>query len=97
MKCEKVFVWAREADTLSVKVQHVNREGVLMKVLHKRVVAALGRIWRDERAQAMTEYVVLMLVVCTLAFWLYHPENGFPKAFRDRYDLTMTLLMMPGP
>jgi hypothetical protein len=61
-----------------------------------RLKAGLA-IWRDERGQAMTEYVVLMLMVSTLAFWLYHPDNGFPKRFRDRYELTTTLLMMPGP
>jgi len=53
--------------------------------------------FRDESGQALTEYVVLMLVVCTAAFWLYHPDNGFYMRFRDRYELTTTMLMLPGP
>ena len=57
----------------------------------------MGGFCRDESGQAMTEYVVLMLVVCTIAFWLYHPDNGFYMQFRDRYELTTMMLMLPGP
>lgn len=61
------------------------------------VPAFLRRFRRDERAQALTEYVVLMLVVMTLCFYLYHPDNGFYHAARARYDLTTFLLQLPGP
>ncbi|MEI6809277.1 MAG: hypothetical protein WCN95_11205 [bacterium] len=55
------------------------------------------RFLRDDRAQALTEYVVLMLAVCTVCFWLYYPHNGIFYAFRLRYDLTALVLSLPGP
>jgi hypothetical protein len=65
--------------------------------LRKTLVEKLRACLRDDSAQALTEYVLLMLVVCTFAFWLYHPDNGFYKAARDRYELTTLLLTLPGP
>ncbi len=108
MKCEKVFMWAAARARLYFlwclggkadpgPGDEGTGAGDPMKAFLKRGVRVFCAVWRDERGQAMTEYVILMLMVSTLAFWLFHPENGFPKALRDRYELTTTLLMMPGP
>ena len=57
----------------------------------------LRRLLRDEKAQALTEYAVLMLVVMTLCFYLYHPDNLFYHAARSRCDLIVFMLTLPGP
>lgn len=54
-------------------------------------------VLRDDSGQAMTEYAVLMLVICTLCFWLYHPDNGFYFAAKLHFDTTALMLAMPGP
>ena len=63
----------------------------------RSVAKAFAACLKDERGQAMTEYVYMMLILMTASFWLYHPDNGLYKAMRDRYDRTTTLLMLPGP
>lgn len=55
------------------------------------------RLLSDDRAQAMTEYVLLMVFVSVWCFYLYDPHNGLYKAMRDTYDRTTLLLMFPGP
>ena len=62
------------------------------RILHKFLECI-----RDERGQALTEYVVLMAVVSTICFYLYYPENGFYAAIRHRYDLMALMLRFPGP
>jgi hypothetical protein len=52
---------------------------------------------RDDRGIAMTEYILIMLVVLPAIFYLFNPDNGFYKGIRDQYELTTTLLMFPGP
>lgn len=63
----------------------------------RKLIPFVLRFLRDDRAQALTEYVVLMLVVSTVCFWLYYPHNGIFYAFRVRYDLTALVLSLPGP
>ncbi|MEI6970804.1 MAG: hypothetical protein WCL44_04740 [bacterium] len=63
----------------------------------QRAVAFVCAFISDNRAQALTEYVVLMLVVSTACFWLYYPHNGIFHAFRSRYDVTAVVLSLPGP
>ena len=54
--------------------------------------------WRDERGVAMTEYIlIMMLVVLPAIFYLFNPDNGFYKGLRDQYELTTTMLIFPGP
>lgn len=55
------------------------------------------RIPRDDRAQALTEYAILMFVVSSLCFYLYYPHNGFYESMRKRFDRTTLILMLPGP
>jgi Flp pilus assembly pilin Flp len=53
---------------------------------------------RDEGGSAMTEYIlIMMLVVLPAIFYLFNPDNGFYKGIRDQYELTTTMLMFPGP
>ncbi|MEI6219342.1 MAG: hypothetical protein WCP86_10610 [bacterium] len=63
----------------------------------KKLLDAAALLLRDERAQALTEYVILMFVISTVCFWLYHPDNGIFQAFRARYDMTALMLSLPGP
>ena len=51
----------------------------------------------DDRGQAMTEYVMVTALMVALCAWLYYPDNGFYKTFRERYDLTTLVLQLPGP
>jgi hypothetical protein len=55
----------------------------------------MRRIPRDDRAQALTEYAILMFVVSSLCFYLYYPHNGFYES--KRFDRTTLILMLPGP
>ena len=52
---------------------------------------------KDDRGQAMTEYLIVVGVVLPIACHLYQPDNGLYKALRDQYDLTSLLLLFPGP
>ncbi|TFH17062.1 MAG: hypothetical protein E4H02_03925 [Lentisphaerales bacterium] len=57
----------------------------------------IRRILTDDRAQAITEYVLLMFVISSLCFYLYYPHNGFYESMRKRFDRTTLMLMWPGP
>lgn len=57
----------------------------------------VGRLLRDERGQAMTEYIILTSVTVALAAYLYHPDNGLFQGFRNTYDKTTVMVGWPGP
>jgi len=61
------------------------------------LIVLFRRVLRDQNAQALTEYAVLMMIIMTLCFYLYHPDNLIYHAFRARYDMTVLMLSLPGP
>ena len=65
----------------------------------KRAIAwrRLCRLGRDQRGQAMTEYVILTSVTVALAAYLYFPDNGIFQGFRNTFDKTRTIVAWPGP
>lgn len=52
---------------------------------------------RSEDGQAITEYLVLMVLTLPLIFWLFHPDNELYVALRDQLNLTNVMLLFPGP
>ena len=67
-------------------------------MLHlRKIVDSFRQCLRDEKAQALTEYVILMLVVSTICFWLYYPHNYLFTSAKRSSDLTALLISMPGP
>jgi len=52
---------------------------------------------RDDRGTAMTEYLLVTGIMVPIAAYLFHPDNGFYHGMRLQYDLTTTLLQLPGP
>jgi Flp pilus assembly pilin Flp len=64
-----------------------------LRVLAGKLVECL----RDERGSAMTEYLIVTGIMVPLAAYLFNPDNGFYQEFRTQYNLTTTLLMLPGP
>jgi len=63
----------------------------------KHVVAKFLECLWDDRGVAMTEYLIITGIMIPAALYLFHPDNGFYKASRDQYDVTVLLLMLPGP
>ena len=61
------------------------------------ILRMLGRFLRDDRGQALTEYVVLTAMVACLCCYLYYPHNGIYRGMRWQYDLINLLLVLPGP
>lgn len=51
----------------------------------------------SEDGQAITEYLVLMVITLPLIFWLFHPDNELVVALRDQLNLTNVMLLFPGP
>jgi hypothetical protein len=51
----------------------------------------------SESGQAITEYLVLMVLTLPLIFWLFHPDNELYVALRDQLNLTNVMLLFPGP
>jgi hypothetical protein len=64
-----------------------------LRNLAARFIACL----RDDRGAVMAEYLIITAIMIPLAAYLYHPDNGLFKAFRDQYDRTTDLLMFFGP
>lgn len=52
---------------------------------------------RDDRGQAMTEYVILSAVLIALAAYLYLPDNDIFQSIRLKHDRTMIAIAHPGP
>ena len=57
----------------------------------------LRRLGRDQRGQAMTEYVILTSVTVALAAYLYFPDNGIFQGFRNTFNKTRTIVPWVGP
>ncbi len=53
--------------------------------------------WKDDGGQAMTEYAILAAVTVIFCAWLFYPQNGFYTAFRNTFDRTNLVLLLPGP
>jgi hypothetical protein len=52
---------------------------------------------QDERGSAMTEYLLISGIMIPIAAYLFSPDTGFCKEFREEYDATTFVLMYPGP
>ncbi len=63
----------------------------------RNIAARFVECLKDDRGQAMTEYLLVTGIMVPLAIYLFHPDNGFYQEFRTQYNLTTTLLMYPGP
>jgi hypothetical protein len=63
----------------------------------RRCVERFCQCLTDDSGTAMTEYLVITTVMMPAVFFLFHPDNGIYKAFRDQYDMTAMMLMFPGP
>jgi hypothetical protein len=64
----------------------------------REIMDKFAQCMRDERGAAMTEYlIVTVIIMLPAALYLFHPDNGLYKDFRDQYNLTTLLLMLPGP
>jgi hypothetical protein len=59
--------------------------------------AAFRRLLLDDRAQALTEYVILMGTLSLVCFFLIDPNNGIYRAIRELYDHITFVLVFPGP
>lgn len=57
----------------------------------------LQHLLRDNRGQAMAEYVILTSVTVALAAWLYFPDNGIYQGMRHIFNKTTLVLGWPGP
>jgi hypothetical protein len=57
----------------------------------------LRRFARDDRAQALTEYVILTSVMVAVAAYLYYPDNEVFRGIRRTYNKTTLLVGWPGP
>jgi Flp pilus assembly pilin Flp len=63
----------------------------------RQIAKMFAECLRDERGSAMTEYLLITGITLPLAIYLFHPDNGLYKTFRDQYDRTMDLLVFFGP
>jgi len=61
------------------------------------MIRKLHKLRRDERGQAMAEYVILTSVTVAIAAWLYFPDNGIFQGFRHTFNKTALVLGWPGP
>ena len=57
----------------------------------------LRRLLRSTKAQALTEYALIMAMVAILCMFLYDPKNGIYLAIRQLYDTIAMYLLLPGP
>lgn len=57
----------------------------------------IRRLGRDDRGQAMTEYVILSAVMIAIAAYLYLPDNNIYQGIRLKHDRTMIAIAHPGP
>ena len=63
-------------------------------------VRALVKLARDESGQAMTEYVVIMVVVAAFTMLMLDPTDtglGFFSWMRMNYNFIAHAMCMPGP
>ncbi len=68
-----------------------------MKTLFYKTWAAILAFANDDRGQALTEYAISSACMVIISMYLIYPDNRFYSAFRDWYDWTTTVLMLPGP
>jgi hypothetical protein len=69
-----------------------------MKPLDWRVLADKFRAClRDDRGSALTEYSIMTMAVLPVVFYLFNPGNGLYQDARDKYELTTSVLLFPGP
>ena len=65
----------------------------MMKTQWNRVRA----LARDDRGQAMTEYVILSAVMVAVAAYLYLPDNDIYQGIRLKHDRANMAIAYPGP
>lgn len=57
----------------------------------------VGKFLADPRGQAMTEYVILTLLVTCACVFLLDPQNEIYVGLRRMYDFIGNGLCLPGP
>lgn len=64
-----------------------------MKTAQQRLRA----LARDQRGQALTEYVILTALMTAAAAYLYLPDNTIYRGTRLKHDRTQMVIAYPGP
>ena len=62
-----------------------------------RLTAKFVECLHDDQGAVMVEYLLITAIMVPLIAYLFHPDNGFYKGQRDKYELTALVLELPGP
>lgn len=65
--------------------------------MNRGAKAGVRGFFSDHRGQAMTEYVILTVLVTCVCVFLLDPNNEIYAALRKMYDFIGNGLCLPGP